>query len=380
MAGTLRVDGRQRAPLLLCPPRGWLRRARSGALTRAATTPRETPLTAHRAATRQTLVLDDNQTAAELYGEGERTLRILEQELGIDAHARGNEVRLLGPEAAVAVARKVLESLYGLLRSGNRFHPRDVREAVRMLKKQPEVDLSEVYEDVLAAVGSRQRIAAKNLSQRRYIQLIRERDLVIAIGPAGTGKTYLAMAMAVAALNRHEVSRIILTRPAVEAGEKLGFLPGTMAEKVDPYLRPLYDALHDMMSFDKASRLMERGIIEVAPLAFMRGRTLNDSFVILDEAQNTTSEQMKMLLTRLGFDSKAVVTGDVTQIDLPSDKPSGLVEAARILEGIEGIGLMKFTEADVVRHPLVQSIIRAYDREVTRARRDASPEPDVEGG
>ncbi len=223
---------------------------------------------------------------------------------------------------------------------------------------------------MLAAVGSRRRIAAKNLPQRRYIELMRERDLVIAVGPAGTGKTYLAMAMAVAALNRHEVSRVILTRPAVEAGEKLGFLPGTMAEKVNPYLRPLYDALHDMMSFDKAARLMDRGAIEVAPLAFMRGRTLNDSFVILDEAQNTTSEQMKMFLTRLGFDSKAVVTGDVTQIDLPGDKSSGLVEVARVLDGVEGIGLMRFTESDVVRHPLVQSILRAYDR-AERSRADA---------
>jgi phosphate starvation-inducible PhoH-like protein len=240
------------------------------------------------------------------------------------------------------------------------------------------VDLAGVYEDVLASVGTRRRIAAKNVNQRRYVELMRECDLVFAVGPAGTGKTYLAMAVAVAALNRHEVSRILLARPAVEAGEKLGFLPGTMAEKVDPYLRPLYDALHDMMNIDKAARLMERGVIEVAPLAFMRGRTLNDSFVILDEAQNTTSEQMKMLLTRLGFGSKAVVTGDVTQIDLPSDKPSGLVEAVRILEGTEGIGLMRFSEADVVRHPLVQSIIRAYDREEER-RRPAAGEPRAGG-
>jgi phosphate starvation-inducible PhoH-like protein len=301
-----------------------------------------------------------------LYGDGDRTLRILEQELGVHARARGNEVRLVGAPDEVAVARKVLEELYGLLRAGNAVHPREVREAVRMASQQPATPLSEVYEDVLGAVGSRRRITAKNLSQRRYVELIRACDLVFAVGPAGTGKTYLAMAMAVAALNRHEVSRVILTRPAVEAGEKLGFLPGSMAEKVNPYLRPLYDALHDMMDFEKAARLMERGAIEVAPLAFMRGRTLNDSFVILDEAQNTTSEQMKMFLTRLGFDSKAVVTGDVTQIDLPSDKKSGLVEATKILEGVEGIAFMHFTEADVVRHPLVQSIIRAYDR----ARRD----------
>ncbi|HTF34101.1 MAG TPA: PhoH family protein [Myxococcota bacterium] len=279
----------------------------------------------------------------------------------------------MGAPEEVAVARKVLEELYGLLRAGNAVHPREVREAVRMATQQPATPLSEVYEDVLGAAGSRRRIMAKNLSQRRYVDLIRACDLVFAVGPAGTGKTYLAMAMAVAALNRHEVSRVILTRPAVEAGEKLGFLPGSMAEKVNPYLRPLYDALHDMMDFEKAARLMERGAIEVAPLAFMRGRTLNDSFVILDEAQNTTSEQMKMFLTRLGFDSKAVVTGDVTQIDLPSDKKSGLVEATKILEGVEGIAFMHFTEADVVRHPLVQSIIRAYDRALRRDDTEMAP-------
>jgi phosphate starvation-inducible PhoH-like protein len=226
--------------------------------------------------------------------------------------------------------------------------------------QKPDVDLEDVYEDVLAAVGSRRRIAAKNLSQRRYIELMRSRDLVFALGPAGTGKTYLAMAMAIAALNRHEVSRVILTRPAVEAGERLGFLPGTMSEKVDPYFRPLYDALADMMPFEKANRLMERGVIEIAPLAFMRGRTLNDAFVILDEAQNTTAEQMKMFLTRLGFDAKAVVTGDVTQVDLPAEKRSGLIEAVEVLRSVDAIGFMSFSDGDVVRHPLVQSIIRAY--------------------
>jgi phosphate starvation-inducible PhoH-like protein len=206
---------------------------------------------------------------------------------------------------------------------------------------------------------------------------MRTQDIVLAVGPAGTGKTYLAMAVAVAALNRHEVSRIVLTRPAVEAGEKLGFLPGSMAEKVNPYLRPLYDALNDMMAFEKAARLIERGVIEVAPLAFMRGRTLNDSFVILDEAQNTTSEQMKMFLTRLGFDSKAVITGDVTQIDLPADQTSGLVEVLRILDDVEGIGFMRFTEKDVVRHPLVQSIIRAYERHgQANGRNGTRPDPE----
>jgi phosphate starvation-inducible PhoH-like protein len=342
------------------------RRRRVGRHT--APTRDEDDLARESAATRQTLIFDDNHTAAELYGEGDRTLRILEQELGIHARARGNEVRLVGGTSEVGVARRVLEDLYGLVRSGNELHARDVREAVRLATQSPETSLGEVYEDVLAAVGSRRRIAAKNLSQRRYVEAIREHDLVFAVGPAGTGKTYLAMAMAVSALNRHEVSRVILARPAVEAGEKLGFLPGSMAEKVNPYLRPLYDALHDMMDFDKAARLMDRGAIEVAPLAFMRGRTLNESFVILDEAQNTTSEQMKMFLTRLGFNSKAVVTGDITQIDLPPDKRSGLVEALRILEGVEGIAFTRFTEADVVRHPLVQSIVRAYESDTTTRR------------
>jgi phosphate starvation-inducible protein PhoH and related proteins len=297
-----------------------------------------------------------------LYGQGERTLHLLESELGIDARARGNEVRLVGAAAEVALARKVLEELYGVVRSGRTLSDSDVRHALRMVTQAPDVDLRDVYENVLESVGARRKIVAKTLSQRRYVEMIRKFDLVFSVGPAGTGKTYLAMAMAIAALNRREVARVILARPAVEAGEKLGFLPGDLAEKVNPYLRPLYDALHDMMDFERVQRLMERGDIEVAPLAFMRGRTLNDSFVILDEAQNTTSEQMKMFLTRLGFNSKAVITGDITQIDLPTDKPSGLVQALRVLADVEGIGVMRFTEQDVVRHPLVQSIIRAYDR------------------
>jgi len=279
---------------------------------------------------------------------------------------------LIGSEPKVRLGRKVLEELYGLVREGRLVSPREVRAAVQMVAKEPEVALGDVYADVLGSVGGRRRISAKNLSQRRYIETMHSHDIVVAIGPAGTGKTYLAMAMAIAALNRHEVMRVVLTRPAVEAGEKLGFLPGSMAEKVNPYLRPLYDALHDMMDFEKAARLIERGVIEVAPLAFMRGRTLNDSFVILDEAQNTTPEQMKMFLTRLGFDSKAVITGDVTQIDLPSEQPSGLVDAARVLADVEGIAFMHFSEADVVRHPLVQAIIRAYD-----SRGRATPRPDA---
>jgi len=311
---------------------------------------------------RQTLVFDDNHAAAELYGPGDETLRILEQAFGVDAHARGNEVRLVGATDGVASARKVLEELYGGVLQGRQVDARAVRDVVRMVSQQPDVRLDEVYEDLLSSAGGRRRIAAKNLAQRRYVDLMREHDIVMAVGPAGTGKTYLAMAMAVAALGRHEVSRVILTRPAVEAGERLGFLPGDLTEKVNPYLRPLYDALHDMMDMGRTAKLMERGVIEVAPLAFMRGRTLNDCFVILDEAQNTTREQMKMFLTRLGYSSKAVVTGDVTQTDLGAGTMSGLVEALEVLADVEGIAVMRFGDKDVVRHPLVRSIVLAYER------------------
>jgi phosphate starvation-inducible PhoH-like protein len=284
----------------------------------------------------------------------------------VHAFARGNEVRLKGPKPAVARASSVLTQLYDVIRSGRALQDRDVQEAIGMVNEEPDVDLHEVYENILAGVGSRRSLRAKNLAQRRYVELISTHDIAIAVGPAGTGKTYLAMAMAVAALNRKEVTRVILTRPAVEAGERLGFLPGDLADKVDPYMRPLYDALHDMMDFEKVARLIERGVIEVAPLAFMRGRTLNDAFVILDEAQNTTSEQMKMFLTRLGYNSKAVVTGDVTQTDLPSTTRSGLAEAIEVLAGVEGIGITRFGKADVVRHPLVQQIIHAYERALER--------------
>jgi len=300
----------------------------------------------------------------------------------VHARARGNEVRLVGASVEVGLAKKVLEELYAALRSGETVRARDVRQAVRMVSRAPDMDpdgnSGEVYEDVLSAVGSRRRIVAKNLSQRRYIELMRTRDIVLASGPARTGKTYLAMAMAISALNRQDVSRVVLTRPAVEAGEKLGFLPGDVSAKVDPYLRPLYDALYDTLEPHRAERLLEQGTIEVAPLAFMRGRTLDHSVMILDEAQNTTTEQMKMFLTRIGFGSKAVVTGDVTQIDLPTKKHSGLVEARQIVHNIRGIQFVEFDEKDVVRHPLVQRIVRAYDAhhrpEVSDTARSASAE------
>jgi phosphate starvation-inducible PhoH-like protein len=289
---------------------------------------------------------------------------------------RGNQVTLDGPEAEVRLAQRVLLELYELLRSGYPVLAQDVQYTIRILQDKENVSVKDIFLDTVYISAMKRRISPKSLNQKRYIEAMRTHDIVFGVGPAGTGKTYLAMAMAVAALMNQEFIRIVLTRPAVEAGEKLGFLPGDLAEKVNPYLRPLYDAMHDMMDFEKASRLVQRGIIEVAPLAFMRGRTLNDSFVILDEAQNTTSEQMMMFLTRLGFGSKAVITGDVTQIDLPAGATSGLVEARDLLRGVEGIAFIHFTERDVVRHPLVQDIIRAYEsRRPRRGTTGGTPVP-----
>ena len=249
-----------------------------------------------------------------------------------------------------------------------------------MISDDRSVNLEDVFLDAVFVSAKKKVITPKSLAQKRYIDAMRKYDLVIGIGPAGTGKTYLAMAMAVASLMKQEVDRIVLTRPAVEAGEKLGFLPGDIAEKVNPYLRPLYDALHDMMDFERASRLVERGVIEVAPLAFMRGRTLNDSFVILDEAQNTGSDQMKMFLTRLGFHSKAVITGDITQVDLPENKVSGLIEVQGILKKIEGIAFVYFSDKDVVRHPLVQDIVKAYEAYEKNGKRASHQGPDASSG
>ncbi len=256
-----------------------------------------------------------------------------------------------------------MRQLYSLLEKGYPVYASDVDYAIRILSGDNRAKLQDIFLDTIYISAHKRTITPKSIAQKAYIDAIRRYDIVFGIGPAGTGKTYLAMAMAVAELMKNNYVRIILTRPAVEAGEKLGFLPGDLAEKVNPYLRPLYDALHDMVDFDRARKMVERGTIEVAPLAFMRGRTLNDSFVILDEAQNTTPEQMKMFLTRLGYGSKAVITGDATQIDLPAGKASGLKEAARILRGVQGIRFVTFTEKDVARHHLVQEIIAAYERD-----------------
>ena len=307
------------------------------------------------------VTLDDNRVALSFYGERSGNLKIVERETGCEVHARGNELTLVGPADAVAIARRLVEQLYGMARAGSPISPEDIGRAAVALRADARVDLREVFGDTILVAGRARPIAPKGLAQKRYVDAIRTHDLVFGVGPAGTGKTYLAMALAIRALLEKQVKRIILTRPAVEAGERLGFLPGSMEEKVSPYLRPLYDALHDMMDFEKADQLLERGLIEVAPIAFMRGRTLNDAFVILDEAQNTTGEQMKMFLTRLGFDSKAVVTGDVTQIDLPDNRRSGLNEAINLLSNVEGIAFRYFTDVDVVRHPLVQKIIKAYE-------------------
>jgi phosphate starvation-inducible PhoH-like protein len=305
---------------------------------------------------------DDIEAARSLFGGQNGHLAIVHRRTGVRVDARGSQVILTGPEADVALAAAVLKGLYALVRAGYTLFNQDVEQAIKIVREDPAADLGSIFLDTVYVASRHRFITPKGPGQKQFIDAIRKHDMVFAIGPAGTGKTYLAMAAAVAALADRKVKRIVLCRPAVEAGEKLGFLPGDLAEKVNPYLRPLYDALHDMMDFERAQGMISRGIIEVAPLAFMRGRTLNESFVILDEAQNTTTEQMKMFLTRLGYGSKAVITGDVTQVDLPADKTSGLLEAREILADLPGIAFCAFTEIDVVRHPLVHDVVRAYER------------------
>ena len=317
------------------------------------------------------LTYPDHELMRALCGEHNVNLKLVEKRIGLSINIRGNTLFLKGFDWEVDLAEKVLNQLHGLLKAKYPVYPDDVRDALRILSDDPSANLKEIFQDEVYISAKKKVITPKSLNQREYVTSIRHCDIVFSIGPAGTGKTYLAMAMAISALMKKEVNRLVLTRPAVEAGEHLGFLPGDLVEKVNPYLRPLYDALHDMMDFENASRLLDQGVIEVAPLAFMRGRTLNDSFVILDEAQNVTSEQMKMFLTRLGFSSKAVITGDVTQTDLPNNKISGLIEAKELLDGITGIKFVRLTSGDVVRHPLVQDIINAYEKAETKKRNNS---------
>jgi len=298
-----------------------------------------------------------------LFGTQDENLRQIERAFGVQIGARGNAVTVSGEEEGVAAAKRLLEQLSQLLADGYRFRAHEIQTAIRVAREAPQASLIEFFTGggLLAAV--RRVVSPRSLNQQRYLQAMLEDDIVISVGPAGTGKTYLAVAMAAAAMAEKQIRRIVLCRPAVEAGEKLGFLPGDLAEKVNPYLRPLHDALYDLIGFEKVEKMLERGAIEVAPLAFMRGRTLNESFIILDEAQNTTSEQMKMFLTRMGFGSKVVINGDITQVDLPPGKVPGLREAQQVLEGVEGIRFIYFNERDVVRHPLVARIVAAYDRQ-----------------
>jgi len=286
----------------------------------------------------------------------------IEQNIQVKLNLRGNQAMIEGDKLDVDLVDNLLGQFYELIRQGYPVYPSDIEYGIKLLQEDAHINLKNIFLDTVYIVSKKRVITPKTKTQKEYIEAIRHYDIVFGIGPAGTGKTYLAMAMALSSLMRGDVIRITLVRPAVEAGEKLGFLPGDMYEKVNPYLRPLYDALHDMLDFDRAAKFLQKGVIEVAPLAFMRGRTLNDAFVILDEAQNTTSEQMKMFLTRLGYNSKAVVTGDITQVDLPAGVTSGLIETREILKHIRGIKFVYFNETDVIRHRLVKEIIRAYEK------------------
>ena len=296
-----------------------------------------------------------------LFGVHDQNIKYLESLLDVRIDARGQDVSIDGDPADVETAQRILEDFSDLFKEGKTFTDKELREAFAQIAEDRAFSLRDYFTKTRFNPAGKKQVAPKSVNQRKYIQAIQDNDVVFGIGVAGTGKTYLAVAMAVQALMQKQVNRIVLARPAVEAGEKLGFLPGDLQDKVDPYLRPLYDALFDLIDYERVTRLLEKRVIEVAPLAFMRGRTLSDAFIILDEAQNTTSEQMKMFLTRIGFGSKAVITGDVTQVDLPTGKRSGLIEAERILSKLEGIEFVYFTDKDVVRHRLVQLIIRAYD-------------------
>lgn len=315
--------------------------------------------------------LPSAELANRLFGQQNSHLKLVERLLNVRLGSKGHELTVKGERTQADLAVRLWRELADLAQAGYPIYPTDIEFAIRILSADSRARLRDIFLDTVYISSRNKVITPKSLAQKEYLDAIRQQDVVFGIGPAGTGKTYLAMAMALASLKGKQVSRIMLVRPAVEAGEKLGFLPGDIAEKVNPYLRPLYDALYDMADFKQGQDLVQQGIVEVAPLAFMRGRTLNDAFVILDEAQNTTPEQMKMFLTRLGFGSKAVVTGDITQIDLPEGKPSGLLQAMKVLQGLEGISFVQFSDRDVVRHPIVQKIIQAYER------MDASQSGDV---
>lgn len=307
------------------------------------------------------LTLDSMDAYMALFGLNDQNVALVEQECGVTVSLRGSELFLTGEAEDAGLAESVILKLLEMIRRGDLVDRTRIRYAIALAREGDLDRIDEILRSVVAITHRGKQIRCKTLGQQEYVQAIRDHDLTFAVGPAGTGKTYLAMALAVVALKNKEIERIVLTRPAVEAGEKLGFLPGDLTQKVDPYLRPLYDALYDFMGVDSYQKLLERGVVEVAPLAYMRGRTLSDSFIILDEAQNTTSEQMKMFLTRLGFHSKVVVTGDITQTDLPYGKKSGLAEAIEILKDIPEIGMVHLTHKDVVRHELVQTIVKAYD-------------------
>lgn len=309
----------------------------------------------------QDLNFPDNTAAGALFGDLNKNLHIIEESSGVKINARGNSLNISGVRHDVEMAAELLNQIYDLIGKGYPIYSSDFAFGLRILGSSPKARLDKIFLDKVYVTTQNRIISPKTSNQKLYIEAIRNNDIVFGIGPAGTGKTYLAVAMAVSALVSGQVRSIILTRPAVEAGEKLGFLPGDLAQKVNPYLRPLHDALYDMLGPEKSLDLVEQGVIEVAPLAFMRGRTLSNAFIILDEAQNTTREQMKMFLTRIGFDSRAVITGDITQVDLPIKKHSGLLEARNILKRIDGIAFCTFSKADVVRHPLVQKIIQAYE-------------------
>ncbi len=307
------------------------------------------------------LELENIEAVKVLYGELNSNLKEIENEFDISIHTRGNKITLKGDDEKTAEAGTLMGEMYSIIEKGYVLQPSDIKIAKRLLNEK-DASLESIFLDTVCISVRKKIISPKTINQKLYIDAIRRNDMVFGIGPAGTGKTYLAMAMAVSAFASKKVNRIILARPAVEAGEKLGFLPGDLQDKVNPYLRPLFDALYDMMEFEKANRLIEKSIIEIVPIAYMRGRTLNDAFIILDEAQNTTAIQMKMFLTRMGFGSKAVITGDITQIDLEREQGSGLIEAKKILSGIKGIEFVNFSKADVVRHPLVMKIIDAYEK------------------